>query len=63
MKESCNKLVEIMEVTARSIRPLISLHFYGIDITLISFVFVLVDLQLRDFGESEEKLDRARARA
>jgi hypothetical protein len=61
MKEPCNKLAEIMEVTVCSIRPLISLHFYGIDITLISFV--LVDLQLRDFGESEEKLDRARARA
>jgi len=41
-----------MEVTARSIRPLIPLPFYHrIDGTLISFV--LVDLQLRDFGESK----------
>ena len=41
-----------MEVTARSIRSLMPLPFYHrIDGTLISFA--LVDLQLRDFDESE----------
>ena len=52
MKKPCNKLVEIIEVTVRSIRPLIPLPFFHrIDRTLISFV--LVHLQLRDFDESE----------
>ena len=52
MKKPCNKLVEIIEVTVRSIRPLIPLPFFHrINRTLISFV--LVHLQLRDFDESE----------
>jgi hypothetical protein len=52
MKEPCNKLAEIMEVTVCSIRPLITLPFFHrINRTLISFA--LVDLQLRDFDESE----------